>query len=163
MCVLPWKDCRTNVECPRHLSLLICLPGVSFCLSCFACPLVSPTPSLPPATVVPFNVANDCRSFFPSFSCYSSPASALPLLTLPLCPFSTSLLATNAFLYLSSCSLSTPRSRPSLKMGSAVRWGSDKMYIYVVWKRGKRKKKTQRKRRDGTCGATIVTRDNSGS
>lgn len=76
----PPKHCGPNVQCPSHAPSLL------------SCSLLSPSPSLPPATFVPFNVANDCRSSFfpPSFSCHTSPCQcSLPLsLSVPLHPLS---------------------------------------------------------------------------
>lgn len=66
--------------CPLFLSLSNSLPfslafvlplSLPLPLSLSACPLLSPSPSVPPATFVPFNVANDCRFFF-SLSLYGT-------------------------------------------------------------------------------------------
>lgn len=157
--------------CPLFLSLSNSLPfslafvlplSLPLPLSLSACPLLSPSPSVPPATFVPFNVANDCR-FFSLSLWHSSPGSALPLLALwSLCPpvllpWTSPPISHNALL---SIFLMTVNSVFPPKLGG----GSDKMYIYSTCKKkGLKKEREKRKRQEGTPGSPIVPTDNSGS
>lgn len=97
------KHCGPNVQCPSHAPSLL------------SCPLLSLSPSLPPATFVPFNVANDCRSsFFPLFLMLHF---SLLVLTpsLSLCPSSPSQPPTTPFSFSppAHCHLLVPAQAPS--------------------------------------------------
>lgn len=128
-----YKDCDTNVDCPRHPPLSLSVSPVSHSsFPLLPVPLSPSLPStLPPATFVPFNAANDCR-FFPllftlQLSCEGSPtADSLPLSLLPR-PLS---LPQMSLFYRPCCSLSTPWCRPSHRLWSAVT--SAKIHFYCV-------------------------------
>lgn len=92
----------------------------------------------PPATFVPFKVANDCRSFS-----LLSTLEFSPPLALSLCPFLSSQPPMNAFFsffHRSCCSLSTPWSRPSHKLWSAI-----KNCTFIVCEKERRKKSKERR------------------
>ena len=125
VCDLPLQS-AVVLMCNVHrssLSLLLslCLLGFSLSLSLSLPPPVPFSLTLPHCLQLHLfpSVWQMIAGLFFFFSWYSSPASARPLLTLSsslplsLCPFSPSQLPTMPFFFLSSCSLSTPCSRPS--------------------------------------------------
>lgn len=153
-----YKNCCTNVDCPRHLSpsLSLCLPSVSFFLSCSPCSFRS---------VSPFHTASSYICSFQSCKWLQllSPLSTLQLSlrwlspSVPSCPLS---LPRMPFFHHSCSSLSTPWSRPIHKLWSAVK---KKCTFIVCEKELKKKKERWGKRWKGTFGATIVSRDNGAS
>lgn len=122
---------------PSLLSLSLCLPSVSFFLSCSPCSLrfVSPFHTAS-SYICSFQSCKWLQVLFPPLH-----ATALPPLTLSLCPFLPSQPPTNASFHHSCCSLSTPWSRPSHKLWSAVNFNF--FFFYCLWKRKEKEKQRQ--------------------
>lgn len=143
--------CNVHGQSPLSLSLA---SRYSLSPSLSACPLLSHSPSLPPATFVPFNVANDCRSFFFHGTALLLVLSLSPPLSLSVCPFSPSQLLI-MLPFPSSCSLSTPCSRPSPEPGG----GQTKCTFIVCVKKTEKESErdTEKEKRERALSGPLLS------
>lgn len=139
-------------DTPSSLSLSLCLPSVSFFLSCSPCSLrfISPFHTAS-SYICSFQSCKWLQVLFPPLH-----ATALPPLTLSLCPFLPSQPPTNAFFHRSCCSLSTPWSRPSHKLCSAVK--KNVVFFLLSGKnKGERKTKTDEERGERALSVPLLS------
>lgn len=144
-----YKDCDTNVDCPRHsLSLYqssqcLILP---FLFSLFP----SLHLSLPhcPQLHLFLSTLQMIAGSFPSSSRYSSPASALPPLTLSLCPFSLALSAFHKCLFFIVPAVHCQLRGAAQATGCGVRWRQPRCTFIACLKKRKEKERQRETRKE---------------
>lgn len=162
-----YKDCDTNVDCPHHPSLSLSVSPVSHSsFPLLPVPLSPSLPStLPPATFVPFNAANDCRFFSPPLHATALLRGLSHRRLSPSVPSPSPSQPSTNVSFLSSLLLTVnslvPPKPQAVECGDV---SQDSLLLRILKKeRRKKDKERQGKRWKSTFGATIVSRDNGGS
>lgn len=141
-----YKDCDTNVDCPQHPPSLSVSP-----VSHSSFPLL-------PVPLSPFHTAPQLHLFlstlqmiagpFPSASRYSSPARALPPLTLSLCPFSLALSAFHKCLFFIVPAAHCQLRGAAQATGCGVRWRQPRCTFIAFLKKRKEKERQRETRKE---------------